>query len=137
MLSQHAEKERVAALQRPGAAPPAPSGIGTRFQHADVDVSGGLSREKVAARLLQLADKVDEIDTNRDGRITIQELQSYWQRQPTTPARNRGAAARSVVGCFRVAFATFLCVSMCASALKNQAIYVNIRVETASTGIRL
>lgn len=97
MLSQHAEKERVAALQRPGAAPPAPSGIGTRFQHADVDVdvSGGLSREKVAARLLQLAGKFDEIDADRDGRITIQELQSYWQRQPapqpatTEPQRDR------------------------------------------------
>ncbi|MDP1716908.1 MAG: hypothetical protein Q8L40_02430, partial [Burkholderiales bacterium] len=84
MLRQHAEKERVAALQTSTAAPldPSGAGIGTQFQNADTDASGGLSREEVTARLPQLAGKFDEIDANRDGRITIQELQNYWQRQP-------------------------------------------------------
>lgn len=55
---------------------------GTQFLRADTDASGGLSREEVNDRLPQLAGKFDEIDTDHDGRITIQELQNFWQRQP-------------------------------------------------------
>ena len=85
MLRHHAAEEQVDIQQQPMAGPPGPdtkSVADTRFQHADTDASGGLSREEVTARLPELAGKFDEIDTDRDGRITIQELQRYWDRNP-------------------------------------------------------
>jgi len=85
MLRYHAAEEQADIQQQPMAGPPGPdtkSVADTRFQHADTDASGGLSREEVTARLPELAGKFDEIDTDRDGRITIQELQRYWDRNP-------------------------------------------------------
>jgi serine/threonine protein kinase len=87
MLKQHAAEERVTIPPQSVAGPPAPdiksgADVDARFQQADTDSSGGLSREEVTARLPELAGKFDEIDTDRDGRITIQELQSYWDRNP-------------------------------------------------------
>lgn len=87
MLQRHAAEEQAALQRQSRVAPPVSdirpgAGPDTQFQHADTDASGGLSREEVAARLPQLARKFNEIDTDRDGRITIQELQSYWRRQP-------------------------------------------------------
>lgn len=85
MMRQRVAEEQAGVLQQSAAEPPAPdiqsgAGIDAQFQHADIDASGGLSREEVTAHLPQLADKFDEIDADRDGLITIQELQSYWQR---------------------------------------------------------
>jgi serine/threonine protein kinase len=90
LLHEHAGKGKPAVLQPSAAALSAPdikSGADpkSQFQQADTDASGGLSREEVTARPSQIADKFDEIDTDRDGRITIQELQAYWQRQPAPP----------------------------------------------------
>jgi serine/threonine protein kinase len=85
MLRHHAAEEQVNVSQQPVAGPPAPDtkpGAGARFQQADADSSGGLSREEVTARLPELAGKFDEIDIDRDGRITIEELQRYWDRNP-------------------------------------------------------
>ncbi len=91
MLREHAAEKQAAVMRQSKVVPPGPdiksgADADTQFQHADTDASGGLSREEVAARLPQLADKFDEIDADRDGRITIQELQSYWQRQPIPQA---------------------------------------------------
>jgi hypothetical protein len=85
MLRHHAAEEAVEISQQPTMGPPAPDtkkDTGDRFQQADTDSSGGLSREEVTARLPELAGKFDEIDIDRDGRITIEELQRYWDRNP-------------------------------------------------------
>jgi serine/threonine protein kinase len=44
--------------------------------------SAGLSREEFEQNLPQLGRKFAEIDTDRNGRVTTEELQSYWKRSP-------------------------------------------------------
>ena len=53
-----------------------------RFNKADTNKDGGLSREEIkAAGLPQgMLDNFDRIDTNKDGKITQDEIRAAWQR---------------------------------------------------------
>ncbi len=47
--------------------------------------STGLSREEIARNLPHLREKFSEIDADRNGRVTTEELQGYWRRE--SPAK--------------------------------------------------
>ena len=53
-----------------------------RAPRAELGPGSGLSREELARNLPHLADKFSEIDADRDGRVTIAELQAYWRNNP-------------------------------------------------------
>ena len=46
------------------------------------DRSAGLSRDELASNLPHLVDRFSEIDADRNGRVTTEELQAYWKRVP-------------------------------------------------------
>jgi Ca2+-binding EF-hand superfamily protein len=82
LYRQHAmerEIERQAAQQ---AARPAPAQrpVTQRFEAADTDRSGSLSREEMAQRLPRFAARFDEMDTNRDGMVTLRELEQFLEK---------------------------------------------------------
>jgi serine/threonine protein kinase len=66
---------------RPVAAPAA-GGLEARVAGAQNGLGAGLTREELAQNLPHLTDKFSEIDADRDGRVTVVELQNYWQRNP-------------------------------------------------------
>lgn len=66
-------------LARPVAALAA-GGLEARVAGAQNGLGAGLTREELAQNLPHLADKFSEIDADRDGRVTVVELQNYWQR---------------------------------------------------------
>ena len=52
-----------------------------RFHHADKDNKGKLSREEAYAEFPRMPQFFDEIDTNKDGFITLQEVHNAMERR--------------------------------------------------------
>jgi hypothetical protein len=52
-----------------------------RFHHADKDNKGKLSREEAYAEFPRMPQYFDEIDTNKDGFITLQEVHDAMERR--------------------------------------------------------
>ena len=52
-----------------------------RFHHADKDNKGKLSREQAYAEFPRMPEFFDEIDTNKDGFITLQEVKNAMERR--------------------------------------------------------
>jgi Ca2+-binding EF-hand superfamily protein len=48
-----------------------------RFQHADTDGDGAISRAEAEKHAPRLAKKFDQIDGNKDGKLTQDELRAY------------------------------------------------------------
>jgi Ca2+-binding EF-hand superfamily protein len=48
-----------------------------RFQHADTDGDGAISRAEAEKHAPRLAKKFDQIDSNKDGKLTQDELRAY------------------------------------------------------------
>ncbi len=48
-----------------------------RFGHADADGDGAISRAEAASHAPRLAKKFDQIDINKDGRLTQDEMRAY------------------------------------------------------------
>jgi hypothetical protein len=48
-----------------------------RFKHADTDGDGAISRAEAEKHAPRLARKFDQIDANKDGRLTQDELRAY------------------------------------------------------------
>lgn len=48
-----------------------------RFKAADKNGDGMLSREEAAAGMPRIAEHFDEIDTNKDGKLTVAEIQAW------------------------------------------------------------
>jgi Ca2+-binding EF-hand superfamily protein len=61
-----------------------------RFQAAEASGQGGLTKAEAAATFPRLARHFDRLDTDKDGILTLQEVEAGWQRhrhpatQPTT-----------------------------------------------------
>jgi hypothetical protein len=54
----------------------------------DLDASGpGLSQAEFGRRLPDLLDRFAEIDTDRSGRVTTDELQAYWRGAAPPPGK--------------------------------------------------
>jgi hypothetical protein len=52
-----------------------------RFHHADRDNKGKLSREQAYAEFPRMPEYFDEIDTNKDGFITLEEVNKAMERR--------------------------------------------------------
>ena len=50
-----------------------------RFEAADADHSGDLTREEMAQRLPRFADRFDAIDVNKDGVVSLRELERFLE----------------------------------------------------------
>jgi len=48
-----------------------------RFKHADANGDGAISRAEAEKGAPRLAKKFDQIDTNKDGQLTQEELRAY------------------------------------------------------------
>jgi Ca2+-binding EF-hand superfamily protein len=48
-----------------------------RFKHADTDGDGAISRAEAETHAPRLAQKFDQIDSNKDGKLTQDELRAY------------------------------------------------------------
>jgi Ca2+-binding EF-hand superfamily protein len=48
-----------------------------RFKHADTDGDGAISRAEAEQHAPRLAKKFDQIDSNKDGKLTQEELRAY------------------------------------------------------------
>jgi len=48
-----------------------------RFKHADTDGDGAISRSEAEKNAPRLAKKFDQIDSNKDGKLTQDELRAY------------------------------------------------------------
>jgi Ca2+-binding EF-hand superfamily protein len=48
-----------------------------RFKHADTDGDGAISRAEAEKHAPRLAKKFDQIDSNKDGKLTQDELRAY------------------------------------------------------------
>ncbi|MFH1045095.1 MAG: calcium sensor EFh [Pseudomonadota bacterium] len=48
-----------------------------RFRHADADGDGAISRAEAEKHAPRLAQKFDQIDSNKDGKLTQDELRAY------------------------------------------------------------
>ena len=48
-----------------------------RFKHADTDGDGAISRAEAEKHAPRLAKKFDQIDSNKDGKLTQEELRAY------------------------------------------------------------
>jgi hypothetical protein len=55
-----------------------------RFHHADKDHKGKLSREQAYAEFPRMPEFFDEIDTNKDGFITLKEVNKAMERRVNT-----------------------------------------------------
>jgi Ca2+-binding EF-hand superfamily protein len=56
----------------------APKGVrGSHFSRADADGSGTLSRAEVEKSMPRLAEKFDQIDTNKDGQLSRDEMKAW------------------------------------------------------------
>jgi serine/threonine protein kinase len=69
------------ALSRPGTAPPPLAQHGAGATLADPGPGAGLTREELARSLPHLAPHFDELDVDGDGRVSLAEIERYWQRQ--------------------------------------------------------
>ena len=52
-----------------------------RFRHADTDGDGAISRVEAEKNAPRLAKKFDQIDTNKDGKLTEDELRAYREKK--------------------------------------------------------
>jgi len=59
-----------------------------RFRHADTDGDGAISRAEAEKHAPRLAQKFDQIDSNKDGKLTQDELRAYREAK-----RGRGSKA--------------------------------------------
>ncbi len=73
------EIQQQAVLQT-SPAPAAPSAAAQRFAAADADRSGDLTREEMTKRLPRFAGRFDEIDLNRDGVVSLRELEQFLEK---------------------------------------------------------
>lgn len=70
----------------------APGDPDARVPRTENGPAAGLSREEFTRNLPHLGDKFSEIDANRDGRVTIVELQGYWRKNPQSAPGGAGEA---------------------------------------------
>lgn len=59
-----------------------------RFKAADTDGDGGLSKAEMLAGFPRLARHFDRLDANKDGIVTLDELQAAWQRRGSGSAES-------------------------------------------------
>ncbi len=95
---------RQRMVERPVQAPPpvAPAvvdkpGVAAEpFEAADADRSGGISREEMTTRLPRLASRFDEIDTDKDGSVSLRELEQFLRTEGAAEdGREAGAKTAS------------------------------------------
>ncbi|MEO7726109.1 MAG: protein kinase, partial [Burkholderiales bacterium] len=87
------EIRKQAVLQSvPATAPAVSSEAAQRFEAADVDRSGDLTREEMTKRLPRFADRFDEIDLNRDGVVSMRELEQFLEKDGVAAAPKQAAA---------------------------------------------
>lgn len=81
ILKHRAEERTSRITKKPGAAQPAAGAAAAPVASPrSAPAPGGLTREEVAQNLPHLAEKFQEIDADRSGRVTTEELQSYLRR---------------------------------------------------------
>lgn len=98
-------KERIAQQRAPRNKPllqptqPAPPAVtpsatdsDARLRSTESGPGTGMTREELAQNLPHLADKFAEIDADHNGRVTLFELQNYWQRNPQSVPGGAAAA---------------------------------------------
>ena len=61
---------------------PSATDIDARLRSTESGPGTGMTREELAQNLPHLADKFSEIDADHNERVTLFELQDYWQRNP-------------------------------------------------------
>ena len=59
---------------------------GSRFKHADSDGVGAISRAEAEKHAPRLARKFDQIDSNKDGKLTQDELRAYRETRRKSKA---------------------------------------------------
>ena len=65
-----------------------------RFHHADKDRNGKLSREEAYAEFPRMPEFFDEIDTNKDGFITLKEVNNAIERRVNAAINTSKSANR-------------------------------------------
>jgi serine/threonine protein kinase len=60
-----------------------------RFDAADTDRSGELSRDELTRRLPRFASRFDDMDTNHDGVVSLRELEQFLEKDGLTDATPR------------------------------------------------
>jgi hypothetical protein len=65
-----------------------------RFHHADKDSNGKLSREEAYAEFPRMPEFFDEIDTNKDGFITLKEVHNTMERRVNAAIDTSTSASR-------------------------------------------
>jgi hypothetical protein len=60
-----------------------------RFDAADTDCSGDLSRDELTRRLPRFASRFDDMDTNHDGVVSLRELEQFLEKDGVTDATPR------------------------------------------------
>lgn len=73
-------------------AAPARNAATENFETADADRSGSISREEMTERLPRYASRFDEIDTNKDGVVSIRELEQFLQNESASEDARQAAA---------------------------------------------
>ena len=58
-----------------------------RFKHADTDGDGAISRAEAEKNAPRLAKRFDQIDSNKDGRLTQDELRAYREAKRSREPR--------------------------------------------------
>ena len=96
LVIRHRVIQRDAATAQPAvaSAPAAPSdGVSQNFDAADADHSGGITREEMSNRLPRYAARFDEIDTDKNGVISLRELERFLQAESAGAEERQTAAA--------------------------------------------
>jgi serine/threonine protein kinase len=90
IFKQRAEDRASRIMKKSGPAQPVAgaSASPTEAQRRAEPAPGGLTREEVAQNLPHLSEKFQQIDTDRSGNVTTEELQSYLRRNPP-PAKKQ------------------------------------------------
>ena len=83
-MEQAMQQQATAQARIPLSAPDRERQITQRFESADTDRSGDLSRAELAQGFPNYANRFDEIDINRDGVISLAELEKFMRKEGVT-----------------------------------------------------
>ena len=99
----HVSRAELAAAQRTGRRPARATagrhndaeGMAKAFAGADIDGDGGLTPGEARVAMPRLSRKFDRVDADRDGRITLAELQAWVGTRKAAATRGKPGADRN------------------------------------------